>query len=295
MKVAIIGVGYIGTRLAQRLQESGYEVTMYDREFTLFHHTLGQCMYGDWQNHTYSIRQNDFVIYLAGYSSVGTTERAMRSQAWYENVTSVLNYINHYHESVFIYASSSGVYGGLHETGYEELNKFKAMKMYDLTKWTVDSYVRYVKPKNVFGLRFGTVNGWSPTLRKDLMLNKMTLDAYEKRIITCVNPNRKRPILDIDDLCDAIGQILCKRTESTYGIYNLASYNSTVYELASAVGQLWDVGVMTDPKETPGYNMEMSWSKFQWDFDWEPERSIIHTITKLKDELHNVRSFTDRS
>jgi nucleoside-diphosphate-sugar epimerase len=87
---------------------------------------------------------------------------------------------------------------------------------------------------SVISLRKGTISGYSPRMRLDLLINTMFKSAMRDRVITVNNPSIWRPILDIDDACTAyIRAIEANRNIS--GVFNVASGNHTVGEVADLV------------------------------------------------------------
>ena len=94
----------------------------------------------------------------------------------------------------FIYASSSSVYGVVDSPVDENHLCFKTYENYDTQKIIIDLIANQMD-LNYYGLRFGTVNGYSPHTREDIMLNAMTKSAWEKNEVNIFNPKTKRPIL----------------------------------------------------------------------------------------------------
>lgn len=116
-------------------------------------------------------REFEAVILLAGQGSVSNSK----------NMKSVLeNNINNFahllsllsSDQKFIYASSSSVYGKT-DTFADEGSRFgDPYNFYDLSKQMIDK-LAFLSGKCYFGLRFGTVNGYSPNFRNDLMINSL--------------------------------------------------------------------------------------------------------------------------
>jgi nucleoside-diphosphate-sugar epimerase len=83
-------------------------------------------------------------------------------------------------------------------------------------------------------LRKGTVVGWSPRMRFDLVTNTMVATALQERRIVVHNPGLWRPILDV---VDAGRAYLCALAAdlSVSGIFNIAGQNYTISCLAEEV------------------------------------------------------------
>jgi len=87
---------------------------------------------------------------------------------------------------------------------------------------------------STISLRKGTVNGFSPRMRLDLIVNTMFKTAVTERTITVNNPSIWRPLLDIRDAASAY----IRAVEADYqisGIFNIAFGNYTVGEVADYV------------------------------------------------------------
>ena len=228
------GCGYIGSRLYEKLNKK-HNVESIDLEWFGNENGVKNTKM-DCDNLSESdISKYTHIILLAGHSSVKMCENNMLSTLKNNvlNFASILEKISK--QQVFIYASSSSVYGDTENNAVdEEYIAFKPNNFYDLSKHEIDSYAS-LTDKIFFGLRFGTVNGYSPNLRNDVMINAMTFNAVENNKVFCYNPEVNRPILGMNDLCRAIEAIIEKGNKNNRGIYNIASFNESVKNIAKAV------------------------------------------------------------
>ena len=90
------------------------------------------------------------------------------------------------------------------------------------------------KDFSVISLRKGTVSGYSPRMRFDLIVNTMFKCAMRDRTITVNNPSIWRPILSIDDAATAYIRAI-EADQKISGIFNIASGNYTVGEVGDLV------------------------------------------------------------
>lgn len=247
--------------------------------------------------------QFDSVILLAGHSSVKMCEGNINYP--YDN--NVRNFINLFSNlssnQQVIYASSSSVYGNAGENKVDEnYHDFIPHNHYDITKHVIDLYA----PKfdvQYYGLRFGTVNGFSNNMRKDVMINSMVYNALTDGEIKLYIKDIMRPILGINDLSRAIQEIV-NCSEDKRGIYNLASFNKTAEEIAYGVSSVVNVPVkeyISDPfsiknskLETKSYNFSIDSTKFCESFNFK-FTDTIETITDGILQNFNNINFTDRS
>jgi nucleoside-diphosphate-sugar epimerase len=235
------------------------------------------------------INSFDVVILLAGHSSVKMCDRDMIS-SFNNNVVNFINLLNKINlEQKFIYASSSSVYGNTNcDIVDENYMYFNPNNYYDLTKHTIDLYA-IKSEKNIYGLRFGTVNGWSPNLRTDVMINSMVNSALTDGHIKLYIKHIMRAILGIDDLVDAI-QTIIDSDKNYPGIYNLASFNKTSEEIAIGVSKEINIPIkeydcvslekITNVKlQTNAYNFGIDSNKFIELFNFK-FKNTIESITK---------------
>ena len=281
MTVLVIGgEGYIGTHLVQHLQKSNVDVVSYGNRLNDY-----DKLPADWLS-----RFTDIVL-LAGHSSVQMCVGNIR-HPWRNNVRNFINLVNKTSSSTrILYASSSSVYGSNDTKMYTEEDLcLDVVNNYDITKVTLDiAAQKFINEgRDILGMRFGTVNGGSPVIRKDLMINAMVYTAITDKKIIVANKHIKRPILALNDLSRAVECIL-KRPIFYAGMFNLASFNSTVEQIAWGVEKLTGVSIH-DVGVTEGvYNFSIDTSKFKSLYNFTFDETITSTIQDVIDcyELRN--------
>ena len=154
-----------------------------------------------------------------------------------------------------------------------------------------------------YALRFGTVNGYSPFLRSDVMINAMVNSAIVDGHIKLYIKDTMRPILGINDLCEAIRYILAS-AEDKRGLYTLASFNKTAEQIAYEVANVMGVQVQefeADPtqinntkNQTKAYNFSISTLKFRKAFGFKFKDTVESVVTELRDRWNDMIK-TDRS
>lgn len=291
-KILLIGNrGYIGSFLETQLIKL--------EKYSLF--GVDSCWFNDpnentWKMDYYNLDSDflydfDVVILLAGHSSVKMCEGNLIN-SHNNNVRNFIKLLNNLKPSTkFIYASSSSVYGKCGDVANENYMDFIPYNNYDITKHVIDLYVKRFDIE-YYGLRFGTVNGYSPILRKDLMINAMYTNAMNLGEIKLYIKNVMRPILGISDLVRAVRSIIDNENDNR-GIYNLASFNETAETIAYKVSSIIDKPVVeyeTNPNDiiinqklqSVCYDFKIDTEKFEKTFNFKFQESIKSIIDSLK-------------
>jgi len=308
-KILIIGGnGYIGTRLYEYLSideenmQSDKDIDIIDTCW--FGKVIEDTIVEDYRNKTSEFfSKYDIIILLAGHSSVKMSEGNLNS-CFKNNVTNYIQLLEKLNDKQkFIYASSSSVYGSVGgRTVNEKYYGFEPYNQYDISKHTADLYA--VKSDlEYYGLRFGTVNGYSPVLRTDVMINAMVNSALRDGEIKLFIKDTMRPILGLNDLCGAVETII-DHDKDERGLYNLASFNKTAEQIAHEVGSVMNVPVIeyeTDPTnitntkiQTKTYNFSISTLKFRKTFKFK-FKETVESITESLINNWDTMKKTDRS
>lgn len=235
------GCGYIGSTLVPRLLGAGARV-----------HVVDTMWYGNHlQDHPNLIISpedcRDFtvpegtnaVVHLAAMSNDPSAENSP-NLTWETNVLGTYHMVKQAVKAgakQFIFASSGSVYGIKDEEKVTEDLDPVPISAYNKSKMVGESIVLCEKEEiNVTCLRAGTVCGYSPRMRLDLVGNTFTYQAMANRRITVFGGLQQRPIVSIDDVVGAyIYAIRCPI--SMQGIYNVAFETQSLLELAKMAKQ----------------------------------------------------------
>lgn len=296
--VLIIGSeGYVGSMLSRHLKPK-FNVVKVDI-----------CWFGYYQENVYhkdmskitekELEYIDAVVLLAGHSS---TKMCIKdwSSTFSNNVYNFVSLMKRIKENrrkiKLIFASSSSVYGNTFgEVAAEEHSQKPALNEYDASKIMLEQAAIQEKEVEWYGLRFGTVNGFSPNFRTELMINSMYTSAVKKSVISVTNPNINRSILGINDLCRSIESILVSGTQETKGFYNIASFNSTVDEISRSVSDMTNCEIIYNEDLPNPYDFRTTNSKFESTFDFKFNDTLTSIVEDLKDNFDSIKNFSDRS
>src|ERR1039458_2814854 len=222
------GAGYVGSVLIPRLIERGYKVDVVDL-FWFGNHLPRQA--GILNKDIFHLTVEDLepydqVIFLAG-AFYRFNAAAPAYLGYIAKIAKVKRYI---------YACSCSVYGYTENELYDETRAVSSSYPYGISKLQGEQAVmQLVDDKfSVISLRKGTISGYSPRMRLDLIINTMFKTAMRDRTITVNNPSIWRPILSIEDAATAYIRAV-ETNQKISGIFNIASGNYTVGEVADLI------------------------------------------------------------
>jgi len=234
------GAGYIGSSLIPKLLERGYEVDVVDlfwfgnalpAEVKIVHRDLFELTAQDLEGY-------DQVIFLAGLSNDPMAEFSpSRNFIFNAAAPAYLCYIaKQAGVRRYVYASSCSVYGYTENELFDEDRAVSCSSAYGISKLQGERAVMQLADSgfSVIALRKGTVSGYSPRMRYDLIVNTMFKCALRDGVIRVNNPAIWRPILSIEDAVAAYVRAV-EAHEALSGIFNIASGNHTVGETADLV------------------------------------------------------------
>jgi nucleoside-diphosphate-sugar epimerase len=301
MKIVVAGgAGYIGSRLIPSLLEHGYEVTVIDALW--FGNHLPERVKVI-QKNLFDCKEEDFagceqVIFLAGLSNDPMAEFSPSKNFIYNGaLPSYLAFLTKKAKvRRFIYASSCSVYGYTVNQLYAEDAPVTCGYPYGISKLQGERGVMQLQDDefSVISLRQGTVCGYSPRMRMDLIVNTMFKTAMVEGKIIINNPSIWRPIFDIRDAVTAY----LRAIQANYGIngvFNVTSGNFTVGQVGDYVKEELEKAaarrIAMEIRNVQDFrNYKVSIEKAKTELGFIPQYSIQDTI---KDLLDNKDKFTD--
>ncbi|MCL4217498.1 MAG: SDR family oxidoreductase, partial [Candidatus Hydrogenedentes bacterium] len=231
---------FIGSVLVPLLQEHGYDVTVVD--LLWFRNNLPAGTDVQVRN-LFELDDSDLagfdqVIFLAGLSNDPMAEYSP-AKNFIENgaLPSYLAFVaKKAGVKRFVHASSCSIYGySINELSDEE-SPVTCAYPYGISKLQGERGVLQLQDAgfSTIALRQGTVCGYSPRSRFDLIVNTMYKTAMTDRQITVNNPSIWRPILDVRDTAYAFLRAV-QADLGISGAFNVAYDNFTVGQIADLV------------------------------------------------------------
>jgi nucleoside-diphosphate-sugar epimerase len=241
VKVLIVGgAGYLGCVLIPRLLDRGYKVDVVDlfwfgnhlpRQVAVLNQDLFQLTVED-------LEAYDQVVFLAGLSNDPMAEYSPSKNFIFNAAApAYLAYMAKLARvKRYIYASSCSVYGYTENELYDETRSVGSTYPYGISKLQGEQAALQLADDkfSVISLRKGTISGYSPRMRLDLIINTMFKTALRDNTVTVNNPSIWRPILSIEDATTAYIRAI-EANFKISGIFNIASGNYTVGEIGDLV------------------------------------------------------------
>ena len=301
MKILVVGgAGYIGSVLLPQLLERGYEVDVIDLLWFGNHlpseiKAINKDIFDLTESDLASYEQ---VIFMAGLSNDPMAEYSP-AENYISNAAApaFLGYISKKAGvKRFIYAGSCSVYGYTVNELYDEESPAIASYPYGISKLQGENSVMQMKDADfsVIALRQGTVSGFSPRMRLDLVVNTMFKTAVTDKVIVINNPAIWRPILSIKDSATAYIRAIESNSDIS-GIFNVASGNYTVGEIGdlvkSGVKRYLNMDIRLDIRHIEDYrNYKVSIEKAKKVLSFHPKYAVD---TIVEDLVENMDKFSD--
>jgi nucleoside-diphosphate-sugar epimerase len=308
-KVLVVGgAGYIGCVLVPELLERGYAVKVFDRMYYGDHGLRDvadriELEVGDIRAMTPATLQDvAAVINLSGLSNDPTAE--YNPKANYEMNTIATEKLAQLCKKAgvkrFVFASSCSIYdiGEGNEDKdvlLDETSPVDPKAAYSRSKYEAEQILLALADQQFCPviLRKGTVFGFSPRMRYDLVVNTFLKDAFSRGRLTPFSGGEMwRPMVEVRDVAKAYIICLQAPEEKVAGqVFNVVHRNFRISELALRVREgLRQAGV---PAEiTPDYrykgvrNYRVSGKKLERTLDYRPtigvEESVIDMVERVR-------------
>jgi nucleoside-diphosphate-sugar epimerase len=301
------GAGYIGCVLIPRLLEQGYRVRVLDRLF------FGSEGLKPWLDHIELVR-GDLrrppagllkgamgIINLGGLSAEPAAEynpEANRSMNT-EGVRILAMEAKRQGVRRFIQASSGSIYdvgAGNPEKDFlqDESTPVAPFRVYSITKREAEKMLIDLAEEELCPvmLRQGSVYGYSPRMRFDLVVNAFVRDAMTRGYVVLHNGGQMwRPILSVEDAVEAYLTVLEAPESKVRGqIFNVLNENVRISELALRVrNALAALGIACDIR--PDYvprnlrSCQANGRRFREAFKFEFRHSVEDTVKELVEKI----------
>lgn len=324
-KILVIGgAGYVGCVLVDELLKRGYAVKVFDRLIYGDHglrevRDRVEVVTGDMRAMDQSVFDDvTMVVNLGGLSNDPTAEFNPDANYQMNTVATEVSAKQAKQAGVqrYIFASSCSIYDqGVEDPEadlvLDESSEVAPRAAYSGSKFEGEQRLLPLADQNFCPvvLRKGTVYGWSPRMRFDLVVNTFLKDALTRGKITIhYGGEMWRPLVDVRDAARAYVACLEADEDKVRGqIFNVMFRNMRISELALRVqGALAEAGIPVAIDAAYGYtgvrNYRVTARKIATVLDFRPvvtiEESVAFALSRISGlsiaELENPRHYNIR-
>ncbi len=314
-KILLVGgAGYVGAVLAEELLERGYAVKILDR---LYYGEDGlrdvrdrvELIVGDMRTVGPEVLEGvDAVVNLGGLSNDPTAE--YNPQANYEMNTVATRKLAEFCKQQgvrrYVFASSCSIYDrGVGDDRkdilLDETAEVTPRAAYSRSKYEAERCLLELADQDFCPviLRKGTIYGFSPRMRYDLVVNTFVKDALSKGALALhYGGEMWRPLVDVRDVARAYIVCLEAEAEKVRGeIFNVSFQNVRISELALRVREaLRQVGVQVDIRPDYSYkgvrSYRVSAQKIERVLGVHPKVTIEDSVVDMVEKIRRY-GYTD--
>jgi nucleoside-diphosphate-sugar epimerase len=301
-KVMVTGAGgYIGSHIVKDLVNTGHEVTAVDRFF------FGKEVLAEFANNPKvkifqkdirDLTENDFlghdaVCDLACLSNdpAGELDINLTYQINRDGRIHVAKMAKKAGVKKYVISSSCSVYGSTSGKDLKEQSTTNPISVYAKSTLQAEEQNLSISDNNfsVTSLRNATVFGISNRMRFDLVVNLMTLTAFQKaRIIVMGGGSQWRPLIHVSDVSKAFLKVLdAPRTTVNQQIFNIGLDNFQIINLAYLVreqlGFSIEIDVAPDDADKRDYNI--SFKKAEESLSFKASVDVSQGISEIYSAL----------
>jgi len=246
------GAGYIGSVLVRELLLKGYDVKVFDKlifgdeSLERFKDKI-ELIQGDIRNFDEEILDDvSCVVHLAGFSNDPMADYDPQANKEVNTIGSkkVAEACARRGVNRFIYASTASLYDeGISGKSHlqDENSNVIPRNVYPVSKYNGEQEVlKLMEDYPQFCpviLRQGTILGYSPKMRFDLVVNTFVKEAFlNKKLVIFCKGYQWRPLVDVNDVARAHIACIEADEEKVKGeIFNIVSYNYQIMDVAHRV------------------------------------------------------------
>jgi nucleoside-diphosphate-sugar epimerase len=294
-KILIVGgAGYVGTRLSNHLSEKGYNISVVDNFWfgDFLNDNIIKIKKSLWEIKPEELEGLDAVLFLAGLSN--DPMAMFRPDLNFIENSSAPVYLGFIAKQAgvkrFICASSCSVYGYTKNKTLNENSLVKPSYAYGISKLQCEQGITTLEDDNFRPILFrkGTVGGWSPKMRYDLVVNTMLKSALTTGQIIVNNPKLWRPLVDIRDVIQGYEKAIEADLDVT-GIFNLSGVNLTIGDLGQKLcDELNILGIntkLTINNNPDVRNYKVSTNKIEDELGYKAQYTPIDSLTEILDNI----------
>ncbi|GBD12547.1 UDP-glucose 4-epimerase [bacterium HR24] len=306
MRVLVTGgAGYVGSVLVPLLLDHGYQVRVVDWGMFGLEHVdaRAELIEGDIIDFRPEWLEGvDAVIHLAGLSNdpMAAFSPPLNYVLNAAGTAIVAQAAREAGVRRFVFSSTCSVYGFSPQGEADETTDARPTFPYAVSKLMGERSLLCLEDEafRPIVLRFGTIVGWSPRLRFDLVVNTMVKTALSQGRVVVFNPDIWRPLLDVRDAARAYMLALEAPLDVT-GVFNVAAENYRLPRLAEEVASaLAEAGVpaRVEVERRPDVrSYRVSSARAREVLGFRPQRAMRDTVLELVARIRDagIEDFDD--
>tara|TARA_B100000029_G_C17590328_1_gene962317 strand:+ start:537 stop:1472 length:936 start_codon:yes stop_codon:yes gene_type:complete len=237
------GAGYIGSKLATRLVNLNYNVTVIDLlKFSknslshLFSKENFNFIKGDIRDKNLIkklIKKNEIIIPLAALVGAPLCEKNKKEaiSVNLESIKFLTKNLKKRHKVIYL-TTNSGYGIGEKNKFCDETSPLNPISLYGRTK--VDAEKIILNSKNSICFRLATVFGYSYRMRTDLLVNNFVFNSIKKRRLVIYEPHFRRNFIHVEDVVNGIVYSIINFNRLKNNVYNLGLSSANLSKLMLA-------------------------------------------------------------
>ena len=192
--------------------------------------------------------------------------------------------------SRFIFASTCSVYGKTDDV-LDEQAPLNPVSLYARTKIFSERSILELAGDNFSPtiLRMGTLYGYSPRMRFDLVVNTMSMKAHKEKRIQVFGGAQWRPLLHVEDAASAFMACLDAPLEKIGNqVFNVGSndQNFQIIEIAETIGRtLGKVRIEIEEAQLDARDYRVSFDKIRRKLGFRPHQTIPSAAKRIVCEM----------
>jgi len=234
------GAGYLGSMLATKLVDSGYNVTVIDKlvyssnsvnhlfQYKNFKFIKADIFKDDILKK--NLKNQDYIIPLAALVGAPLCEKN-KNEAKKINVEAIKKICKFSKKNQrIIYLTTNSGYGIGEKNKYcDENSELRPVSLYGRTKNEAEKIIK--KRGNQISFRLATVFGYSFRMRTDLLVNYLVYNSLKTFKIDIFEPKFRRNFIHISDVVDGIIFSIENFLKLKNDVYNLGLSNANITKL----------------------------------------------------------------
>lgn len=221
------------------------------------------------------IKKSDVIIHLAGIVGEASFQKNLNA-SWEINqkATEKIVDLAKKYDKKLIFMSTCSVYG--FNTGIcTEETKPNPVDEYSRSKISSEQYIQK-NLQNYIIFRLGTVYGWSPRMRFDIIINRIIEKMLWDEPIEIFGGTQWRPFIHVKDAGNAL--ILAAEKPIKNEIMNIVGENYQLLDVAKQITN--NLQIISQKEDNRSYHVNNM--KIRKKLEWKPMMNIEKTIKEFK-------------